>query len=301
MAAPLMPRSKTAPDAPSWQCVMFLWGDKYDVALVNRVIRAISQHASREPRFVLLSDRERPGLDGSAELRPIPDFWLTPLFRGAGCQTKLAMFQAGVLHDDLPALYIDLDTVVTGDLTQLVDALPQPDGLMLLQSAIIPLGAIGRVLWRLTNGQKYARGNSSLVVFHPKHHQHIASRFIELWEKKQSFWLRPMIADERFMSWASQATVFPISDRFAVKFPTEFMSRIKLSNYIWAGLPWVRRRRAGLIAVTLCGVEIKPDELLALPEGGQVTDPKGRILVWSDFVLGKTRRDIIAFYSNAAM
>lgn len=279
---------------------MFLWGDKYDVALVNRLIRAIATHAASQPRFVLLSDRARPGLDPRADLRRIPDFWLTPVFRGPGCQTKLAMFQDGVLQEDLPALYIDLDTVVTGDLTRLLAKLPRPDGLMLLQSAILPLGAIGRFFWRLSKGKRYARGNSSLVVFHPKHHKSIATQFIDLWQQKQSLWFRPMIADERFMSWASQATVSALPNSLAVKFPTEFMSRLNALSYLWAVLPWVRARRAGLIAVTLCGVEIKPEELLALPEGGLVTDPKGRTLIWSDFILGKTRRDIIAFYSKAS-
>lgn len=279
---------------------MFLWGDKYDVALVNRLIRAIAAHAASQPRFVLLSDRARPGLDPRADLRRIPDFWLTPAFRGPGCQTKLAMFQDGVLQEDLPALYIDLDTVVTGDLTRLLAQLPRPDGLMLLQSAILPLGAIGRFFWRLSKGKRYARGNSSLVVFHPKYHKSIATQFIDLWQQKQSLWFRPMIADERFMSWASQATVSALPNSLAVKFPTEFMSRLNALSYLWAVLPWVRARRAGLIAVTLCGVEIKPEELLALPEGGRVTDPKGRTLIWSDFILGKTRRDIIAFYSKAS-
>jgi hypothetical protein len=294
MVAPLMQQSET----PRWQCVMFLWGDKYDVALVNRLIHAIASHAASQPRFVLLSDRDRPGLDPRADLRRIPAFWLHPVFLGSGCQTKLAMFQDGVLQDDLPALYIDLDTVVTGDLTQLFDKLPRPDGLMLLQSAILPLGPVGRFFWRLSKGRKYARGNSSLVVFHPKHHKKIATQFIDLWTEKQELWRRPMIADERFMSWAAQATVSAIPNSLAVKFPTEFMSRVNLSSYLWAVLPWVRARRNRLIAVTLCGVEIKPEELLALPEGGRVTDPKGRTLIWSDFVLGKTRRDIIEFYSK---
>lgn len=277
---------------------MFLWGDKYDVALVNQLIAAISSHAVHLPRFVLLSDRARPGLDPRAMLRQIPEFWLNPVFRQSGCQTKLAMFQDGVLQDDLLTLYIDLDTVVTGDLTRLLAKLPRPDGLMLLQSAILPLGAVGRFFWRLTKGRKYARGNSSLVVFHPGHHKNIATQFIDLWTKKQSFWFRPMIADERFMSWAAQAGVAAIPNHLAVKFPTEYMSRFNLLSYFWAVLPWVRARRAGLIAVTLCGVEIKPEELLRLPEGGRITDPKGRTLIWSDFILGKTRRDIIEFYSK---
>ena len=293
-----MPRSKANLDLPSWQCVMFLWGDKYDVALVNRLIHAIAAHTPNQPRFVLLSDRDRPGLDPRADLRQIPEFWLNLVFLGPGCQTKLAMFQEGVLQDDLPVLYIDLDTVVTGDLAQVVHKLPRPDGLMLLQSVFLPLGAIGRFVWRLTKGRKYARGNSSLVVFHPKYHYSIAKQFTDLWSEKQSLWFRPMIADERFMSWASQAVVSAIPSSLAVKLPTEFMSRFNLLSYIWAMLPMVRTRRAGIIAVTLCGVEIKPQDLLALPSGSRVTDAKGRTLIWSDFILGKTRQDIIAFYSK---
>ncbi|SEN40417.1 hypothetical protein SAMN05216227_101344 [Pseudorhodobacter antarcticus] len=285
-------------DGLAWQCVMFLWGDKYDVALVNRLIAAIAKHTNRQPRFVLLSDRVRPGLDARAELRMIPQFWLTPLFLASGCQAKLAMFEKGVLAEDFPALYIDLDTVVSGDLSRIVDLLPTPDGLMLLQSAIVPLGAVGRFFWRRTKGRKYARGNSSLVAFHPKHHHQIAAKFLALWTQLQDLSFRPMIADERFMSWAAQSTVAAIPNRLAVKFPTEFMSRVNAVSYLWAFLPWVRARRAGLIAVTLCGVEIKPEALLALPDGARVTDPKGRTLIWSDFVLGKTRRDIIRFYSD---
>lgn len=285
-------------DGPVWQCVMFLWGDKYDVALVNRLIAAISTSTQHQPRFVLLSDRARPGLDPRAELRQIPPIWLDPVFRKAGCQTKLAMFEKGVLDTDLPALYVDLDTVVTGDLHRILDLMPSPDALMLLQSAIVPLGAVGRLVWRLTKGKKYARGNSSLVAFHPKFHTQIAAQFLALWAKEQRFWFRPMIADERFMSWAAQASVAAIPNHLAVKFPTEFMSRFPVLSYVWALLPWVAKRRAGLIAVTLCGVEIKPEALVALPEGGRVTDPKGRVLIWSDFVLGKTRRDIIQFYGG---
>lgn len=277
---------------------MFLWGDKYDVALVNRLVTAILRHTAAPPRFILLSDRERPGLMPQIGLRRIPAQWLTPAFRASGCQTKLAMFEKGVLPDDLPALYIDLDTVVTGDLQRLVGLLPRPDALMLLQSAVLPLGDIGRLVWRLTKGRKYARGNSSLVAFHPRHHNKIAAQFLELWSKKQEFWFRPMIADERFMSWAAQATVEAFPSSLAVKFPTEFMARIPWLGYVWALLPWVRARRAKLIAVTLCGVEIKPEELMALPEGGRVVDPKGRTLIWSDFVLGRTRSDIIAFYQG---
>lgn len=287
-----MPPSERKPD---WQCVMILWGDKYDVAFVNRLARAIAARASRLPRFVLLSDRPRPGLEDAVSLRPIPEHWLAPAFTGSGCQTKLAMFEAGVLPDDLPCVYVDLDSVVTGDLARAPGLLGRVDGIALLQSVVLPFGALARALFRLTRGARYARGNSSLLVFHPAHQTAIAAGFLAFHAAHPSF--RPLISDERYISWAAQAVAQAIPDGFAVKLPTEFMSRIPTLSYVWAALPWVRARRAGLVLVTLAGGEVKPEALLALPEGGRVTDRKGRVLIWSDRVMGRTRRDILDFYA----
>jgi len=277
---------------------MILWGDKYDVALVNRLLAAIARNATTQPQFVLLSDRDRPGLDSCARLAMIPPFWVQPEFTTAGCHAKLSMFEPGVLDPDLPAVYVDLDTVVSGDLSRAPGLLPHDQAIMLLQSAVLPLGAVGRIVWRLSKGRRYARGNSSIVVFYPRHHYGIAAQFRALWAEYRGFGFRPMMADERFISWASQAVIAAIPSHFAVKLPAEFMSRLAITNYIWALLPWVRRRRDNLVAVTLCGMQVKPETLLALPEGGTLSDAKGRKLIWSDFILGKTRQRIIAFYSG---
>lgn len=288
-----MPRSETAPGA-DWRCVLILWGDKYDVALVNRLIAAIARTASRVPRFTLLSDRERPGLDPRAALCAIPEYWLDPAFIGSGCQTKLCMFEAGVVPDDLPCVYVDLDSVVLGDLARAPGLLARPEGLALLHSATMPFGAAARALFRLTGGRRYARGNSSLVIFHPSHQARIAARFRALQAADPSF--RPLISDERFMSWAAQSVAQAVPTGFAVKLPTEFMSRFAALGYLWAAVPWIRARRAGLVLVTLAGGEVKPEALLALREGGRVTDRKGRVLIWSDRVMGPVRREILEFY-----
>ena len=273
---------------------MILWGDKYDVALVNRLAAAIAARASEVPRFVLLSDRDRPGLSPAIALRALPAFWLSPAFTGSGCQTKLAMFEAGVLPCDLPVVYVDLDTVVTGDLARAPGLLSRPDGLALIQSVVVPFGRPGRLLAWLTGGRRYARGNSSLVVFDPAHMGFLAARFRALHAADPGF--RPLISDERFMSWAAQGVAQAIPRAFAVKFATEFMSRVPALSRLRAALPWVRRRREGLVLVTLAGSEVKGEVLREVPEGGRITDAKGRILIWSDRVLGRTRGDILDFY-----
>lgn len=283
-------------DAPQWQCVMIAWGEKYGVSDINRLITAIATHTHRPARFILLSDRPRPGLDARAELRPIPDFFLQPRFVTGGCQAKLCLFAPGVLPDDLPAIYIDLDTVVTGDLSAGINLLTTRQTVRILQSVVLPLGWPGRLVSRLTGGRRYARGNSSVVIFHPAECGYIAERFRTLHAQYPDFSFRPMIADERFISWAAQAVIEPIPASFAVKFPAEFMARSPLIARIKARLPWVRARRAKLVAVTLCGMSVKPEALLRLPEGAGVKDSKNRVLIWSDAVIGRTRRDILNFY-----
>ncbi len=276
---------------------MILWGDKYGVHVVNRMVAAVTAHARDLPRFVLLTDRERPGLDPRVTPRAIPAEWLDPRLLFGGCQAKLAMFGRGVVPDDLPAVYLDLDTVILGDVGAGLRHLRRPDGLLLLQSAIVPLGWPGRLVYRLTRGRRYARGNSSVVLYHPARCTYIAERFQSLLQSHPTLDFRPMHADERFMSWAAQDVVEAVPSSFAVKFPTEFMSRIVALSYLWAALPWVRARRRGLVAVTLCGTTAKPEALLALPEDGRLTDRRGRTLIWSDRLLGHVRRAIIDFYA----
>jgi hypothetical protein len=71
-----------------------------------------------------------------------------------------------------------------------------------------------------------------------------------------------------------------------------------LLTYAKSCLPWVRRRRDKLMVVTLCGVEIKPENLIKLQVGARISDHRGRVLVWTDFALGSMRQKLIAYYSD---
>ena len=113
----------------------------------------------------------------------IPKFFLAPAFLGGGCQAKLAIFEDGVVPDDLPTIYVDLDTMVLGDLGELVSLLKNPETVAILQSAVVPIGRIGRAVWKLSRRRKYARGNSSIIVFHPAKCRYIARKFRELHDR----------------------------------------------------------------------------------------------------------------------
>lgn len=284
----------------TWQCVLIAWGDRYPVAEINRLVAMVRARSTGLQRCVLLSDRPRPGLDPEVMLRPIPDWFLQPGLLGSGCQAKLGMFAAGALPDDLPAIYLDLDTMVLGDLSRLLAVVRGPEEIAILQSAVLPFGPLGRRVHRLSRGRHYARGNSSVVVFHPARCTHVAARFRELAAAHGLFGLRPMTADERFLSWVAQPVMRAVPKRLVVKFPTEYMQAWRWLVLVRAALPWIRRRRAGLVAITFPGVKLKGEDLALLPDGAEVADAKGRRLFWTDRALGPLRQRIIAHYRDEA-
>lgn len=285
---------------PTWQCVLVCWGDKYGAAIINNLVRSIAAHSTRKARFVLITDRDRSEVLADVQQVRFPEYWVQPRLKSSGCHAKLVMFEQGILPEDLPAIYVDLDTIVLGDMSRGLDLMDSDDTVAILQSAIIPFGPVGRALHRWTDGRRYARGNSSFVVFHPARQHLIASRFRELFARHPDFGFSPLIADERFISWVAQSHMKAIPSTFAVKFPGEFMFPWRPWLYIKALLPWVRRRRAGLVAVTLNGLLIKPERLLELPEGGVVVDEKSRQLVWSERTLGPMKQRILSYYRSMA-
>ena len=70
------------------------------------------------------------------------------------------------------------------------------------------------------------------------------------------------------------------------------MQHHAILSYAKACIPWVRRRREKLSVVTLCSLELKPEKLVGLPLNTHMSDSKGRVLVWNDFVLGTLRKKI---------
>ncbi len=274
---------------------MLCWGTKYDARDVALLVRRITEHAASVPSFVLLSDRDHPDLPPDIAVRRIPDFYARPEFLSGGCQAKLCLFQDGVLDADLPAIYVDLDTLIFGDIGAALAFGDPVREIRMLRGGILPFSRLSRILAFLTAGSLHARGNSSMVVFHPAHCGFIDARFRDVIAAGRFRVFRPSRADDRFISWAAQRRMRQLPTSFIVKFAAEFMMPAEWLVHLRSTLPWVRRRRARIVAITLSGEVVGPETLRALNEGDRLTDRRGRILIWTDRALGPWRRRIVSY------
>jgi hypothetical protein len=232
---------------PTWQCVLVCWGDKYTSAYINHTVEAVIRTSASEPRFILISDRPRTGMHPDIQIVDFDPWFLNPRFLSGALHAKLSMFSKDVVFDDLPAIFIDLDTAIFGDIGKALKLMKTRQSILMLQSVVLPFGWPGRLVYKLTNKKRYACGNSSMVVYHPAECTYIADEFRVLYEKFGDYSIRPMIGNERFNSLIAQMHI---------------------------------NRLPNTLAVTLPGDYIKPERLMEYKDGDALRDDKGRRILW---------------------
>lgn len=272
-----------------WQCVLLLWGNKYSAADVIQITDCIALHAKTPPQFVLLTDKQRDDVPDHIIQKPIPDFYLQPHFTSGGCQAKLAVFQRGILPADLPTVFVDLDTAVLGDISKLLSLLTANFRVAMLANSPLSLSGFARLVYRLSKGRIRTRGNSSFLAFHPAACYDIDENFRSNSAVQMAAGNKAYIADDRFLSATCHQEIVAIPTRLAVKFPQEFMQRIAWLGYLKTRLPWVRRRRAALLAITFPGSDLDAAKMRSFSEGDRMRDNRGRRLIWSYRYLGETK------------
>ncbi|MEM9677276.1 MAG: hypothetical protein AAF890_04395 [Pseudomonadota bacterium] len=92
------------------------WGTLYSSSYVNVLHRAVKDHLAMPHRFVCFTDDESGIVDG-VECFPLPDPLLKNAFTRMGCWPKVTLFKKDLFGLEGRALFMDLDTVVLGDLT----------------------------------------------------------------------------------------------------------------------------------------------------------------------------------------
>lgn len=259
------------------QVVCVSWGRKYPPEIVNRLCQTVRERCSRSVRFVCISDRPRTDYAAGVDVLPFPLFGPAFPADGAGYLLKMSVFAQGLLEPRASTLYLDLDTVVRGDVALLADELERHGGLLMLRGHLLPTW---RLRWPLRPGGYYF-GNSSVMAFRPIEFADLPQLFDTSLAARAAGHSVPQLRTfDRFLSHAvrGRMRVFPSS--LAVKFAQEYVSIWPALQDLEAMLPWVRRRRSGQVAVSFVGAAFKP-ECLAEVEPGDLLRHKRRTVRWA--------------------
>ncbi len=276
-----------------WCMVLAVWGEKYGTAHVNELAASAKRHSSGLAKVVLLTDRIRPGTDPQISQTLFPDYFHRHDFFAGAYRAKLAMFSTAVLPPNMRCVYVDLDTVVIGDLGKIADLVESPSDYFMMPPAGLGFGRARKLVDWLGGGSSFPVGNSSLVAFHSAAEPNLSDTFQAMHAEGTDIGSRYMLIDDVFISWFARKNLAGIPRSLAVMFRREFLSRSLFLLRIKALLPWVVRRRAGLAAITLNGNAYKPESLIALEDGAIINDSKGRKGYWSDRFIGPARTQII--------
>jgi len=249
------------------QIVCIKWGTKYGNDPVNRMYRAIIRQTRGAVRFVCVTDNPAAGFDEGVVVAPLPAFAVAREVLYGGCRLKLAIFAEGVLQDGLPTIYVDLDTMIRGDVARLAAEVERhPDSMFMLQNHFVPWWRV-RPLGQPVLGERYYFGNSSLLGFYPERFHFIFDDFNRRMRAPRDPLPKYLKSDERFISYAARAHVRVFPRRLAVKFAEEYMAPVAAMEEVRKRLPWVLARRHSVVAITFVGLDFKPAKLAALKKG----------------------------------
>lgn len=277
-----------------WCMVLTIWGDKYGTAHVNELAGSAMRHSSKLVKVILLTDRIRLGIEPHISQTLFPDYFHRPDFFAGAYRAKLAMFSSTILPKNMRCVYVDLDTVVIGDLGKIADLVESPSDYFMMPPAGLGFGRFRKLVDWLKGGSSFPTGNSSLVAFHSAAQPNLSDTFQSMHAAGIDIGARYMQIDDLFISWFARKYLAAIPKSLAVTFRREYLSRSLLLLRIKTLLPWVRLRRASLVAITLNGNAYKPEILIALEDGAIMYDSKGRKGYWSDRFIGPARARIIA-------
>lgn len=260
------------------QVVCVVWGTKYGADDVNYMARAVRDGTDASIRFICVTDMDNGPLDEAIIAKPFPSFDHPFDEMKKGCRLKLSVFADGILDPDLPTVFLDMDTMVIGDVKRLAGA-AAPGELAMMRNHYIQTWRWPTWL-RLTVGKRYYFGNSSIMAFRQRDFAALFSSFNSELAATIGPVPKHLQSDERFISYFARDRVRVFSNRDAVVFSHEFMAPFLALAQTRSRLPSVKRRRSQLVAVTFVGDDVKPRYIADLKTGDVVTH-KGQKMLWN--------------------
>jgi hypothetical protein len=278
-----------------WCLVLMIWGEKYSDRYVETLVKSVREHSTTCTQVVLVTDRIRNGLAKEIKQKLIPEFFAKPMYFKGGYVVKLSLFHRDILPRKMPCVYLDLDTIVVGDVGRIAALVSSPNSYCMLPPGnFVGFGPLRRWYYKLTKGRRFATGNSSIVAFHSSADPNVCEEFERLYRGGDTE-DRKMKIDDVFISWFAQPTLKAIPTSLAVMFRREFLSRSHFMLELKSRSPRNIKKRKNLVVVTFNGAQHKPEEFLAFQDGDRIFDEKNRFGIWNIKYLGDFKAKIIKF------
>ena len=266
------------------QVACTIWGTEYDASYVNTMVRAVRKYYGGDLIFVCISEDLAIKVDPGVIVRPFPDIGVDFRVLVGRCLPKLSIFVEGALPEsDVKTVYIDLDTMIFGDIGRIASMLDDKNDLFLME--ILPAW-VCRVIqfarrvfppFDITYG-----ANSSVMVFYPRSfhwlgelYKHLGPILImpEAHPARVAFpvsgWV--FLSDQRFISYFARKRIKIVPSKLAAKFRDEWSSYLTPWIARARGLiPAVRKRRENFVVVTFNNPGLKRDLIKGYEEGGLV-------------------------------
>jgi len=168
--------------------VCMKWGALYGPDYVNRLYAMTARHLARPFRFVCFTD-DATGLRAEVAALPIPPMRVDPPYESTPWR-KLALYAPALGDLTGPALFMDLDVVVTGSLDALFDV---PGEYCIIHNWTHPDRIVGNSsVFRFEIGKL----TELLDVYHEKPTQH----WVDLYRNEQAY-LSHVLGRDRLTYW----------------------------------------------------------------------------------------------------
>lgn len=268
--------------------VMVVWGDVYHTGYIKTLADSVLKSSKRCDQIILFTDRTRPGLPSTITQIPIPPDLMADEYFRPGYPVKLCLADQRYLPANKICIYMDLDTLILGDVDRIAALCDGNDHAFILPPSIGNFGWVSRVRHGLSGGKKGTVGNSSILAFRSNYGENIPERYIRE-TKRGTVLSKPWHHnDDSFLSHCLHANLRNLPAGLCQMFRREYLSKFRVFLPLKA---WHRQSKS-LVAVTLNDEAFKPHHILAWSEGQEITERKGRIGVWSETLIGPTKARI---------
>lgn len=290
---------KTQVNNDGWWLVLIIWGEKYPDSLCNQLIHSAYRHSKNCAGVLVLSDRLDREIDQRARVELIPDEFNSPKLKQGGLPIKICLFDLPIVPVGCPCIYIDLDSAIVGNLDKLILLLDTAP-IWTIDAFLQRFSFFWRCVYQITNGKKFAVGNSSVFVFKNKFKGNPTTKFKHMWAANEVS--QELLNDDVFVAWSCQKVIRGLPTHWVANCRKEFFAHFMWINYVSALIR--RSRRQHISIVTFAGESNKLEALMSQHSNEVLTGHHKKVGRWNTFftsgISDKVMQEKQSFLSESA-